>query len=44
MVPGDGCTSTADPIGYASFGGTSCATPHVTGASCVDVCSVHMRA
>lgn len=31
-APGDGCTSTADPIGYASFGGTSCATPHVTGA------------
>jgi len=31
-APGDGSTSTADPIGYASFGGTSCATPHVTGA------------
>jgi len=31
-APGEGSTSTASPEGYDPFGGTSCATPHVTGA------------
>ena len=31
-APGEGSISTVDETGTGSFGGTSCATPHVTGA------------